>query len=304
MRSLAALFLFVLLATAVLAFTIVEVPIPAPLPLRMEQARHGLVDRIAGAGGRAARAVFGRRWLPPSPRHGATGRQVVSAFYGSWDEASPAALARHVNELDWVIPAAAFITGPEHHFESHPDPQFDAIIAGAQRRPLVLPMIQNATNGQFDGPGITALLHDPRAAAHLLDLAEQMVAMRHGSGIVFDFEEIPPEGQRDYLRFLDMANRRFDQRGWTVSMAAPVGDPGWNLAAYSRVVDKIFLMLYDEHWGEGDPGPVASQGWYVHQLQAAVHAVGTDKAIATIANYGYNWTQGQPATALTVEEAW
>src|SRR4051812_40349721 len=75
-RSLTALVLLALAAAAVLAFTIVEVPIPGPLPLRMEQARlHGLADRIAGAGGRAARAVFGRPWLPPSPAHGATGRQ-------------------------------------------------------------------------------------------------------------------------------------------------------------------------------------------------------------------------------------
>jgi cellulose synthase/poly-beta-1,6-N-acetylglucosamine synthase-like glycosyltransferase/peptidoglycan/xylan/chitin deacetylase (PgdA/CDA1 family)/spore germination protein YaaH len=304
-RSLAALILFVLAATAVLAFTIVEVPIPAPLPLRMEQARlHGLVDRIAGAGGRAARAVFGRRWLPPSPKHGATGRQVVSGFYVPWDEASHASLAAHVDELDWVIPAAAFLTGPEHRLDVEPDPVFDAIIAGAQRRPLVLPMVQNARNDHWDGPGLAAILRDPAASAHLLDQLEAMVAARHGAGIVFDFEEIPATAQRDYLRFLGEANRRFDARGWTVSMAAPVGDPDWNLAAYAHVADKIFLMLYDEHWGNGDPGPIASQGWYVRRLQEAVRAVGADKAVATIANYGYNWSPGQPAEALTVEEAW
>ena len=305
-RSLAALILLVLTATAVLAFTIIEVPIPAPLPLRMEQARlHGLVDRIAGAGGRAARAVFGRQWLPPSPKHGATGRQVVSAFYVPWDEASHTSLAAHVNELDWVIPAAAFITGPQHRLDVQPDPEFDAIIAGAQRRPLVLPLVQNARNDQWDGPGIAAVLHDPAASARLLDQLEAMVAARHGAGIVFDFEELPASAQRDYLRFLAIANRRFDQRGWTVSMAAPVGDPEWNLAAYAHVADKIFLMLYDEHWGAGDPGPIASQGWYVRRLQEAVRAVGADRAVATIANYGYNWgTRGQPAEALTVEEAW
>ena len=37
-----------------------------------------------------------------------------------------------------------------------------------------------------------------------------MVAMRHGAGVVFDFEEMPAAGQRDYLRFLAAANRRFD----------------------------------------------------------------------------------------------
>jgi len=304
-RSLTALALIVLAAFAILAFTIIEVPIPGPLPLRMEQARlHGLVDRIAGAGGRAAGAVFGRRWLPPSPKNGATGRQVVSAFYVPWDEASRASLAAHVDALDWVIPAAAFVTGPLHRLDTQPDPQFDAIIAGAQHRPLVLPLVQNASNDRWDGPGLAALLRDPAASARLLDRLEAMVAAWHGAGIVFDFEELPASAHRDYLRFLAEANRRFDARGWTVSMAAPVGDPDWNLAAYSHVADKIFLMLYDEHWGDGDAGPIASQAWYVRRLQQAVRAVGADKAVATIANYGYNWSAGRPAEALTVEEAW
>ena len=56
--------------------------------------------------------------------------------------------------------------------------------------------------------------------------------------------------------------------------------------------------------GDGDPGPIASQAWYVRRLQESVRAVGPDKAIATIANYGYNWSPGHPAEALTVEEAW
>ena len=302
-RSLIALILLVLTATAVLAFTIIEVPVPQPLPLPNEQAHHGLIDRLAGAGRRVAEAALGHRWLPPSPR-GTSGRQVVSAFYVPWEEASVASLRAHVNELDWVIPTAVFVTGPDHHFQAQPDPQFDSIIAGAQRRPLVLPMIQNAQNGHFDGPGITALLHDPRAAARLLDLCEQMVAMRHGSGIVFDFEEIPASGQRDYLRFLAEADRRFDSHGWTVSMAAPVGDPDWNLAAYARVTDKVFLMLYDEHWQQGDAGPIASQAWFVRRLQESVRAVGSDKAIATIANYGFDWAPGHDGEKLTVEEAW
>ncbi len=304
-RSLIGLALLVLLATAVLAFTIVEVPIPEPLPLQMSRGHpHGLVDRLAGAGRRVANAALGRAWLPPSPR-GATGRQVVSAFYVPWDEASRSSLAAHASELDWVIPAAGFVTGPNHALTAEPDPQFDAIIAGAQRRPLVLPMVQNAQNAQFDGPGIAALLHDRRASAHLIDQLEQLVLRRHGAGIVMDFEDIPASAQRDYLRFLTELDRRFDLRGWSVTMAAPVGDPEWNLAAYAQIVDKVFLMLYDEHWGAGDPGPIASQPWFVQHLRDAVRQVGRDKAIATFANYGYDWsTPGQPAQAMTVEEAW
>jgi cellulose synthase/poly-beta-1,6-N-acetylglucosamine synthase-like glycosyltransferase/peptidoglycan/xylan/chitin deacetylase (PgdA/CDA1 family)/spore germination protein YaaH len=303
-RSLAALALLAVTAVAVLALTIVDVPIPGPLPLRMEQSRlHALVDRLGAVGHRAAAAI-GKAWLPAAPARGGGGRQLVAGFYVPWDEASRASLAAHVDALDWVVPALGFVTGPGHQLRVAADPRFDAIIAGARRRPALLPMVQNANEGRWDGAGLAALLRDPAARARLLGQVAAMAAARHGAGIVFDFEELPPAAQRDYLRFLGEAHRRFAARGWTVAAAVPVGDADWNLHAYAQVTDKLFVMLYDEHWARGDPGPIASQGWFVRRLQEAVRQIGPGKAIATIANYGYDWSPGRAAEALTVEEAW
>jgi cellulose synthase/poly-beta-1,6-N-acetylglucosamine synthase-like glycosyltransferase/peptidoglycan/xylan/chitin deacetylase (PgdA/CDA1 family)/spore germination protein YaaH len=270
----------------------------------MEQSRlHALVDWLGAVGHRAAAAI-GKAWLPAAPARGGGGRQLVVGFYVPWDEASRASLAAHVDALDWVVPALGFVTGPGHQLRVAADPRFDAIIAGARRRPALLPMVQNASEGRWDGAGLAALLRDPAARARLLGQSEALVAARRGAGIVFDFEELPATAQRDYLRFLGDAHRRFAARGWTVAAAAPVGDADWNLRAYAQVTDRLFLMLYDEHWARGDPGPIASQGWFVRRLQEAVRQIGPGKAIATIANYGYDWSPGQPAEALTVEEAW
>ncbi|HMG46467.1 MAG TPA: polysaccharide deacetylase family protein [Allosphingosinicella sp.] len=303
-RSLAALALLALAAIAVLALTIIDVPIPGPLPLRMEQSRlHALVDRLGAVGHRAAAAI-GKAWLPAAPARGGGGRQIVAGFYVPWDDASRASLAAHVDALDWVVPALGFVTGPGHQLRVAADPRFEAIIAGARHRPIVLPMVQNASEGRWDGAGLAALLRDPAARARLLGQIEALVAAHRGAGIVFDFEELPPAAQRDYLRFLGEAHRRFAARGWTVAAAVPIGDADWNLRAYAQVTDKLFLMLYDEHWARGDPGPIASQGWFVRRLQEAVRQIGPGKAIATVANYGYDWSPGRPGEALTVEEAW
>jgi cellulose synthase/poly-beta-1,6-N-acetylglucosamine synthase-like glycosyltransferase/peptidoglycan/xylan/chitin deacetylase (PgdA/CDA1 family)/spore germination protein YaaH len=301
--SLAFLVLLVVAAISVLAFTIFEMPVPPPLPLRMEQARlHALAERI-GAQHRGLH-LFGHRWLPKHALAAANGHQLVAGFYVPWDDTSRASFEGHASELDWVVPAAASITGPDHRFVAEPDPRFEAILNGAAHKPAVIPMVQNASGSQWDGPGLAALLHDPAASARLLAACERLVAMRHGAGIAFDFEELPRSAQADYLRFLDAANRSFGTHGWIVTAAVPVGDPDWNLAAYARVTDRLFLMLYDEHWATGDPGPIASQAWFVQRLQEAIRQTGRDKAIATIANYGYDWTPGRPAEALSVEEAW
>jgi len=306
--SLAALVLIVLGAGALFAFTIADVPIPGPLPLRMEQAQlHALADSMGRAGrhlGRRAARALGATWVPAAPAHGAHGRQIVTGFYVPWDDASRASLAAHVSDMDWVVPAFGFVTGPAHQLRVVADPRFDSVIANAAQRPAVLPMVQNARNGQWDGAGLAALLRDPAQRARLLDGVQAMIAAKHGAGVVFDFEELPVSAQRDYLRFIGEAHARFAPQHLTVAMAAPVGDADWNLRAYAQVADKLFLMLYDEHWASGDAGPIASQAWFVTHLQQSVRAVGADKAIATVANYGYDWTPGQAADALTVEEAW
>jgi cellulose synthase/poly-beta-1,6-N-acetylglucosamine synthase-like glycosyltransferase/peptidoglycan/xylan/chitin deacetylase (PgdA/CDA1 family)/spore germination protein YaaH len=294
-------------AAAVFAVTIVAVPIPGPLPVRMEQAKlHAFAERLGIVRHKGLkRSDYGSNWLPPGPAKGAhDSRPLVSAFYVPWDEASGASLRQHVGELDQVIPALATVTGPNHDFKMVKDGIFDTIIANAARKPQVLPMVQNVNDSAWDGAGLAALLHDPAARARLINQVSGLVAARHGGGVVFDFEDLPPTAQPDYKRFLAEVHRLFAPRGLSVGLAAPVADETWRLADYARVADKLYLMLYDEHWATGDPGPVASQTWFVQRLVESVKAIGPDKAVAAIANYGFDWAQGQTTESQAIEEAW
>jgi cellulose synthase/poly-beta-1,6-N-acetylglucosamine synthase-like glycosyltransferase/peptidoglycan/xylan/chitin deacetylase (PgdA/CDA1 family)/spore germination protein YaaH len=304
--SLALMVLLVLVTAGLFAATIVNVPIPSPLPVRFESGSlHAFAERIGLAKHKHAAAKDGS-WLPQAPAKGGNSeRQRVAGFYVPWEESSRASLQAHVSELDTVIPVFGFVTGPSHQLRVTADRAFDAIIAGAARPPRVVPLVQNATGGKWDGAGFAALLKDPALRARLLDQIDAMLSARHAAGIVFDFEEFPAAYQPLYKRLLAEAHARFAPKGWTLSVTAPVGDEAWKLADYARIVDRVFLMLYDEHWAAGDPGPIASQAWFVARLEEAVRIVGPDKAIAAIGNYGYDWTEGtKGATALTAGDAW
>ena len=61
--------------------------------------------------------------------------------------------------------------------------------------------------------------------------------------------------------------------GVTVAIAVPADDPAWNLGAYARVTDKLFLMAYDEHYQGGDPGAIASQRWFEAVVARAARTV-------------------------------
>ncbi|WP_174275076.1 glycosyltransferase [Sphingomonas bacterium] len=302
--------LIVLLTCAALGFgaTIVNVPAPDPLKLGFEReqprALGAQVAHLRHAVGRGVRALTS--WMPGGrPAIAPTTRPVVVAFYVPWDDASRASLAAHIGEIDWLVPAISSIIGPNHLFSYKPNANLRAVLRTSQRRPRILPMVQNAVDGQWDGPNTARLLRDPRARARLLDYVQIMLTRENASGVTFDFEELPPSAQPFYRRFIAEAHTRFHPRGLLVTLAVPVDDPDWNIRAYAKVADKLFLMLYDEHYPGGDAGPVASQPWFVQHLRQTVAAVGRDKAIVTVGNYAYDWKDGRTdAESLTDEEAW
>ena len=308
LRALFALILALAATACIFALTIVNVPVPSPLALRIERPQpRPLPAQIAHVGRVLKRTLGG--WLPVST--GAAGRaaaavhQQVVAFYVPWDDASKASLVRHIGQIDWLVPVVATVNGPKHDFNVLNDRVLDAVLRQGTSRPKILPLIQNFSNGQSDGPGFAALLHDPKARAHLLDQMEPMLARWQASGVVLDFEDLPVTAQRDYLRFIAEAKARLGAKGLMVTVAVPVGNPDWNLKAYARLADRVFIMDYDEHENSSEPGPIASQRWFVDRMREAVAAIGPAKSIVAIANYGYDWEKGnKEAGSVSVEEAW
>jgi cellulose synthase/poly-beta-1,6-N-acetylglucosamine synthase-like glycosyltransferase/peptidoglycan/xylan/chitin deacetylase (PgdA/CDA1 family)/spore germination protein YaaH len=318
-RFAAALILFVLLvglSLAGLGATIQLLPAAEPLPVALERGkalpapRTSLLSRTERSFNHAIERMMGTR--PPSVRVvGAKKSAAVAAamdkrlsvgFYTPWDQSSTASLQRHINDLDWLAPVWLTVTGPQHQLNVLPDPAGRAIINGTVHRPLILPVVQNAMLGQFQGKESDALFADRGARARLLAQLVQFLEANHAAGAVFDFEELGPAGQANYRQFLGEANALFVKHGWITTVAAPVGAQ-WDLAATARVVDRVFLMAYDEHSNDGPPGPIASQGWWASRLAAALRAVPRTKAIVTLGNYAYDWHDGG-GDPLNVEEAW
>ncbi len=56
-------------------------------------------------------------------------------------------------------------------------------------------------------------------------------------------------------------------------------------------------MNYDEHEATSDPGPIASQDWFVANLTRVLKSVPKEKLICALGNYGYDWTLSIPPAA-------
>jgi len=307
LRLLWAFIIIVALAAIGFAATILNVPAPNPLKLGIEREqprslnaqvahlRHGVAGRV--------RSV--KAWLPGGKPAAmpAAGRQVTVGFYVPWDDASRATLSAHIDQLDWVVPVISSVVGPDHTFTYTPNKPLRAVLAASQHRPLILPMIQNVKDDAWDGANTARLLHDKAARGRLLDQIARMLAAENAAGVAFDFEELPQSAQADYRSFIAEANARLGKLLVTVSV--PVDDDSWDLKAYAKAADKLFLMTYDEHYPGGQPGPIASQPWFVDKLRKTVAEIGRDKAIVAIGNYAYDWPEGGTnADSMTNEAAY
>ncbi|WP_293883179.1 glycosyltransferase [Sphingomonas sp.] len=298
LRTVAFLLALIVLAAIGLAASVVSVPIPSALtPIRERGQPRPIPEQI-----RHLRRQIGS-WLPSTTPAATAVNQITVAFYVPWDPDSKASLERHIGQLDWLVPTLASFTdaGRKVHVEN--DPGLERILMAASHRPKVLPMVQNAANDKWDGAGMAQVLHDPLRRAAMLQRVEALVLRQHGSGVVYDIEELPKTAQADYLRFIGETKRAFASRGWLVTLAVPVDDPDWRLDAFAKVADRLFLMDYDEHSPGYPAGPIASQMWFVNHLKNALRQVPADKAIVAIGNYGYDWHDGT-AENLTDEEAW
>ena len=285
--------------------TILNVPAPDPLKLGIEReqprplpSQIGHLDRSVK---RRARALTS--WLPGANKKVVPTNQIVVGFYVPTDDGSRLSLIRHISDVDWVAPVLGSVVGADHDFQWFHDRPLHAILAASARPPSILPVVQNIRNGVWDGENMGRLLRDKAATAKLLDQVQAMLEGEHAYGVVFDFEDLPANAQGAYLRFIDAANKRFSSL--VVTVAVPVDNEDWDLRAYARVADKLFIMDYDEHYAGGEAGPVASQPWFVQHLRSAMAAIGRDKAIMTVGNYALDWADGSHvADVWTMQEAW
>ncbi len=294
---LGALLALIVFGTIAFALTVLAVPAGGPL--------HPMGERVQARPLKEHLGRIGRRigWLPHAPARATPGDPVTVGFYVPWDPDSGASLARNIKQLDWVVPTLGSITQGGRRAVFTSDSKFSRIVAAAPNRPRVLPMVQNAADDKWDGAGMAAILASPVRRAAMLRTLTALVEREKGGGIAFDFEELPKTALPDYLRFIGETRAAFSKRGWLVTLAVPLGDSDWNLAAFARAADRLFLMDYDEHSPGYAPGPIASQRWFVARLQDALRQVPQTRPIVALGNYAYDW-HGDGSDALSVEEAW
>src|SRR5580704_3148195 len=254
---------------------------------------------------------------------------IRAGFYVPWDAASFSSLREYARQIDLLYPEWLHVLTPDGHLQGVDEEtnNFFDVVQGSTLRSVdnkIMPFLKSEDTGMevfplvnnFDGldwVDITPFLNDPNARALFRQQIAAFLVTDKYHGLMIDFEAFPKKGQAGFLSLLNELAGDLHAKGMKLYVSVPSHNDEWNYPAVAAASDGVVLMNYDEHYGGGVPGPVASQDWFVDNLKFAVKLIPKDKLICAIANFGYDFVQKPKTGKLpeaekdknqSVQEAW
>jgi len=240
--------------------------------------------------------------LPPGALAPRQGRPLSIAFFPNWDILAPDSLKSALPSIDWVMPTWISLHGPDLAFTQTFNQSITGMIRRNKASVAIIPVVQNATLGKWDGPGLAKLLADRDRRATLVGQLVDFVGSHKLQGVTIDFENLPQGAYGNLGTFLKELVAAFRPHGWIVCQTAQFDDDDWPFAAYARIVDYTMLMAYDEHYVSSKAGSIAGQSWYENLLDKRMRVLPPNHTIVALGSYAYDWN-GDGFDTLSYQEA-
>ena len=133
-------------------------------------------------------------------------------------------------------------------------------------------------------------------------IADLIAATKNFDGLNIDFENIPPRSGEAFLSFLrELKAGLPKEKIFSIALYARTKTLTNDVYDYEKIkplVDKIFIMAYDEHWTRSEPGPIASLKWCRNVAEYSLRVIGDEKLIMGIPFYGRAWEDKNHHVAL------
>ena len=280
-----------------------------PTPKHNYKALNDRSPLLRGAKARPSRRKSNRK---PSDIPLNSGESLRAAYYVPYDEASYSSFKEHVHQIDLLFPEWLHVDSSQATLlaiqnDSHreypvvdgaavhdPDDmnRIKRVIQASKEDTEIFPHLNNfnANTQSWDG-NVGELLKDPgKRAALRQQLMRFFTAYPVYRGLSLDFESLPDDAGPAYQSFIKELYADMHPRDLRLYVNTAVATTDAELKQISANSDGIILMNYDQHQVTSDPGPIASQEWFVANLSRALKIVPKQKLICAVGNYGYDWT--------------
>jgi len=140
-------------------------------------------------------------------------------------------------------------------------------------------------------------------SSHRKELISDLIAAtKNFDGLNIDFENIPARSGDAFLSFLrELRTGLPKDKIFSIALYARTKALANDVYDYEKIkplVDKIFIMAYDEHWTRSEPGPVSSIKWCRNVADYSLRVIGAEKLIMGIPFYGRAWEEKNHHRAL------
>ncbi|HET9364520.1 MAG TPA: glycosyl hydrolase family 18 protein, partial [Candidatus Angelobacter sp.] len=236
-----------------------------------------------------------------------TDEGIRAAYYVNWDAASFVSLKEYYPQIDLLFPEWLHVLSPDGHLQGfdsvnnpfqvvenglvHPtDDRVMPFLRAEKAEVEVFPLVNNFD--QVSKQWLTNIgdfLNNPAARKTFRSDLLLYLASDKFKGVSLDFEEIPLKAQPGFVALIEELGADLHARGLRLYLNVPVSDKDYDYPRLAAASDGLVIMNYDQHQVTSSPGPVASQDWFVSNLQQAVKDIPKTKIICAIGSYGYDW---------------
>ena len=223
-------------------------------------------------------------------------------FTGPWDRRSDASVERHGSSLGRIITGwIALDTTSLLPVQAYPD-SLGKAPALAER---AMALITSYNGSRFHPEIIRGLGSSAQATAITAGAIAALADSTRYHGVVMDFEGMTPRDLDQLLAFTRAVADSVRAHGVrTVVIAVPAGDTAaYPAALLLQSADYIMPMLYDQHWSDSPPGPIASPEWVTRNLGTRVAEIGAARIVAAFPLYGYRWRKTAATEVISYDDA-
>lgn len=268
----------------------------------LRRERRELLEQVA----KEQKAMLAKAAQPPI-----NAANIVAAFYAPWQETGIHSLRANASHMTHMLPVwvhlredASGLDFRDWDFKT--TPLNARVLQIARTNNLnIIPVFSNAARGgEFDPTRVHLFLGDTRRQNRVIGDLRRWVLENRFQGINIDFENLPASDYALLIPFLQRLRAAFAPIHLLVTADLEAGKP-IDFRTAASLCDFVVVMAYDEHSSTSRPGAIASINWYRDKvLQPITKAIPREKLIIGLANYAYDWEEGNDwAEPLTYQQA-
>lgn len=231
-----------------------------------------------------------------------TPKKEVTAFYVPWDPKSWLQLKEYdyIKQIQILIPQWYSLSDSKEIIEDLTQPQVDQL--AKQHKVKIIPLLNNVYKGKWDAQVLHNWIGTEKKRSQLIQELLKRIQKNGYHGINIDFEGIDPKDKNNLTLFIKELSQVFHKHNLQVTQDVPASDASFDYQNLAKYADQLYIMMYDEHFATGKPGPIASLGWVQDTLKKL--PIPKDKRTIILGSYGYDWIVGkeQPAQPITFDE--